>query len=181
MLAYLLPVADAISLGSQRAELAEVKAQLTLAQQRVARLQALQGTVPQKEIDAAQAELQSLRGREKALAGSLTGKHALVAPASGVIAKASALNGQVVDTREVLFEVVSPNRMLIQASTTDASLAGRVQGGTLANAAGVELTLQGLGKSLVNGAIPLTFRASSKTRKTIYRWQLANLSPCWCN
>lgn len=161
VLAYLLPVADAISLGSQRAELAEVKAQLTLAQQRVARLQALQGTVPQKEIDAAQAELQSLRGREKALAGSLTGKHALVAPASGVIAKASALNGQVVDTREVLFEVVSPNRMLIEASTTDASLAGRVQGGTLANAAGVELTLLGLGKSLVNGAIPLTFRASS--------------------
>ena len=42
VLAYLLPVSDAISLGSQRAELAEVKAQLTLAQQRVARLQALQ-------------------------------------------------------------------------------------------------------------------------------------------
>ncbi|WP_334118487.1 efflux RND transporter periplasmic adaptor subunit [Limnobacter sp.] len=161
VLAYLLPVSDAISLGSQRAELAEVKAQLTLAQQRVARLQALQGTVPQKEIDAAQAELQSLRGREKALAGSLTGKHALTAPASGVIAKASALNGQVVDTREVLFEVVSPNRMLIEANTTDASLAGRVQGGTLANTAGVELTLLGLGKSLVNGAIPLTFRAST--------------------
>jgi multidrug efflux pump subunit AcrA (membrane-fusion protein) len=161
VLAYLLPVSDAISLGSQRAELAEIKAQLTLAQQRVTRLQALQGTVPQKEIDAAHAELESLRGREKALAGSLTGKHALVAPASGVIAKASALNGQVVDTREVLFEVVSPNRMLIEANTTDASLAGRVQGGTLANVEGVELTLLGLGKSLVNGAIPLTFRASA--------------------
>ena len=105
VLAYLLPVSDAISLGSQRAELAEVKAQLTLAQQRVARLQALQGTVPQKEIDAAQAELQSLRGREKALAGSLTGKHALVAPASGVIAKASALNANTASA-EVLFAVV---------------------------------------------------------------------------
>jgi multidrug efflux pump subunit AcrA (membrane-fusion protein) len=36
-----------------------------------------------------------------------------------------------------------------------------VQGGTLANVEGVELTLLGLGKSLVNGAIPLTFRASA--------------------
>lgn len=161
VLAYLNPLADAVSLGSQRADLAEVKANLTLAQQRVERLNALKGTVPKKELDAAQAQLQALRGREKALAGSISGRQTLVAPADGVIATANVLSGQVVEPSDVLFEVVNPSRMMIQANTADAAVAMQVRGGTLANVPGIELTLLGVGKSLINGAIPVTFRASA--------------------
>ena len=48
--------------------------------------QSLEGVVPRKEIEAARAELASLPARERAVAGSLGGSEALVAPASGVIA-----------------------------------------------------------------------------------------------
>lgn len=161
LLAYLRPLADAISVGSQRAELAEVKANLILAQQRVERMRTLQGTVPRKELEAAQAQLSALRGRESALGNSVSGKHALLAPANGVIAKSDALNGQVVEPSHVLFEVIDPRRLLIEANTADALLAQQVQGGSMANIEGVELTLLGAGRSLVNGAIPITFRASA--------------------
>ena len=160
VIAYLHPLADAISLGSQRAELAEVKANLTLAQQRVARMTTLQGTVPKKELEAAQAQLSALQGRERALSNSVQGRHTLLAPANGVIAKSNALNGQVVEPSHVLFEVIDPNRLLIEATTADARLAQQVQGGSVANTEGVKLTLLGAGRSLVNGAIPITFRAS---------------------
>lgn len=159
VLAYLSPVADAISVGSQRAELAEVKANLTLAQQRVERMKVLQGTIPKKELEAAQAELSALQGRERALSNSVQGRQALLAPANGVIAKSKALNGQVVEPSHVLFEVIDPSQLLIEANTANATLAQQVQGGSVANMDGIELTLLGAGRSLVNGAIPITFRA----------------------
>lgn len=161
VLAYLNPLADAISVGSQRAELAEVKANITLAQQRVERMKALQGTVPKKELEAAQAQLSALQGRERALSNSVSGRHTLLAPANGVIAKSNVLNGQVVEPSHVLFEVVDPSRLLIEANTADAALAQQVQGGSLAGIEGIELTLLGAGRSLVNGAIPITFRANA--------------------
>lgn len=159
VLAYLSPVADAISVGSQRAELAEVKANLTLAQQRVERMKVLQGTIPKKELEAAQAQLSALQGRERALSNSVQGRQALLAPANGVIAKSKALNGQVVEPSHVLFEVIDPSQLLIEANTANATLAQQVQGGSVANIDGIELTLLGAGRSLVNGAIPITFRA----------------------
>ncbi|MDP3271356.1 efflux RND transporter periplasmic adaptor subunit [Limnobacter sp.] len=161
VLAYLSPVADAISVGSQRAELAEVKANLTLAQQRVERMKVLQGTIPKKELEAAQAQLSALQGRERALSNSVQGRQTLLAPANGVIAKSKALNGQVVEPSHVLFEVIDPSRLLIEANTANATLAQQVQGGSVANIDGVELTLLGAGRSLVNGAIPITFRANA--------------------
>lgn len=166
VLAYLNPLADAISVGSQRAELAEVKANLTLAQQRVERMKVLQGTIPKKELEAAQAQLSALQGRERALSNSVQGRHTLLAPANGVIAKSKALNGQVIEPSHVLFEVIDPRRLLIEANTADATLAQQVQGGSVANIDGVELTLLGAGRSLVNGAIPITFRANATQGNT---------------
>lgn len=158
VLVNLVPVASAVERGNQQAQLAEIRANRTLAQQRVKRLEQLEGTVPQKEIDAAQAELISLTGREKAVAGSVGGHEAISAPASGVIANANILAGQIVEARDVLFEVVDPHRLLVEASTTDVSLASRIASAGLVGFSGVEMTLLGGGRSLREGAIPLSFR-----------------------
>lgn len=153
------PVADAIERGNQQAQLAEIQANRTLTEQRLKRLESLEGTVPQKDIEAARAELTSLAGRERAVAGSVGGNEAITAPASGVIATANALSGQIVEARDVLFEIVDPNRMVVEALTTDVALAGRIGNATLAGYQGVELTLLGAGRSLRDGALPVSFRA----------------------
>lgn len=162
-LAFLRGVSGVIERGNQQAQLADLQANRTLATQRLKRLESLEGTVPQKEIDAARAELASLTGRERAVSASLSGKEAITAPVSGIIASANVLNGQVVEARDVLFEIIDPKRMTVEAQSTDAALASRVQSAALANVPGVELSLAGAGRSLRDGALPLNFQTRTST------------------
>jgi cobalt-zinc-cadmium efflux system membrane fusion protein len=163
VLVHVRPVAGAIERGNQQAQLVEIQTNRRLAEQRVKRLEALEGTVPQKEIEAAQAELVSLLGREKAVSSSVGGHEALTAPASGIIATANVLSGQVVEARDVLFEIVDPDRMVVEALTTDPALVGRIDNAALAGLPGVELNLLGGARSLRDGALPINFRASAKS------------------
>lgn len=158
----LKPVANAVERGNQRAQLAEISAMRGLARQRVERLESLEGVVPRKEIEAASAELASLAGRERAIAASIGGSEAVTAPVGGVIASSKVLAGQIVEARDVLFEIVDPNRLLVEATTTDAALAGKIANAGLADLPQVELKLVGAARSLRDGALPLSFRASAK-------------------
>ncbi|MBF6990300.1 efflux RND transporter periplasmic adaptor subunit [Cupriavidus sp. IK-TO18] len=149
--------------GNQQARLASLSADLKLAQQRLARLESLQDSIPRKEIEAVRAEVRSLSGQRDAVGKSLRHTDNLTAPASGIIATANVLAGQVVAPGDVLYEVLDPERMLIEANTADATLAGRIQGGTLGRADGGKLEFVGAGRSLKNGAVPLMFRLAGKT------------------
>lgn len=160
VLAHLRPVASAVERANQQAQLVDIRTNRTLAEQKLRRLEALEGTVPQKEIEAARAELVSLTGRERAVASSVTGTEMVAAPASGVIASANILAGQIVEARDVLFDIVDPGHMVVEASTPDASLARRIASASLANVPGAELAFLGGGGSLRDGALPISFRAS---------------------
>ncbi|MBB3219800.1 efflux RND transporter periplasmic adaptor subunit [Pseudoduganella umbonata] len=159
VLARLIPVASAVERGNQEAALADLRAMRGLAERRVVRLESLEGTVPAKEIDAARAELASIRGREKAIGASVAGVETVVSPASGVIASSNVLAGQIVEARDVLFDVVDPARLLVEATSTDVALAGQIGSASLASAKDVRLTLVGGGRSLRDGALPISFRA----------------------
>ena len=160
VLAYLRHHAEPFAVASQQSQLAELRANRTIAEQRVKRLESLEGTVPRKEIEAARAELQGLAARERSIGSSLSRREPLVAPVNGVVARADAVRGQVVEERDVLFEVVDPTRVLVEATTADTSLVGRVGSATVASAPGVQLQLVGTARSLRDGVLPLTFRAS---------------------
>jgi membrane fusion protein, heavy metal efflux system len=160
VLAYLRHHAEPIEQANQQAQLAELRANRMIAQQRVQRLESLEGTVPRKDIETARAELQGLLAREKSVAGGIGAREALVAPVSGVIARADAVRGQVVEPRDVLFEVVDPTRVLVEATTADTSLVGKVAAATVRHASGIPLQLVGTARSLRDGVLPLTFRAS---------------------
>ena len=157
VLAYVRHHAEPYALGSQQAQLAELRSQRALADQRVQRLEGLEGTVPRKEIEAARAEAQSLMQRERSIGASLATREALVAPVSGVVARADVLAGQVVEARDVLFEVVDPARVLVEASTADVALTTRIAGARLQGVASAELKLLGAARVLRDGVLPLTF------------------------
>lgn len=160
VLAYVRHHAEPYAQGAQQAQLAELRAQRQLAEQRVQRLESLEGTVPRKEIEAARTEATSLAERERSIGASLSVREALTAPVSGVIARADLVVGQVVDPRDVLFEVVDPARMLVEATTGDATLATRVAGATLQGVPEVTLRLLGASRSLRDGVLPMTFAVS---------------------
>lgn len=157
VLAYVRHQAEPYALGAQQAQLSELRAQRRLAEQRVQRLEFLEGTVPRKEIEAARADATSLAERERSIGGSLAAREALTAPISGVISRADLVVGQVVEPRDVLFEVVDPARMLVEATTADASLAARVAGASLQGLPQVALRLLGASRSMRDGVLPITF------------------------
>lgn len=161
VLAYVRYQAEPFALGTQQAQLAELRAQRQLAEQRVQRLKGLEGTVPRKEIESARTEATSLAERERSIGGSLAAREDLTAPVSGVVARADLTVGQVVEPRDVLFEVVDPARMLVEATTADASLAARVAGASLQGVPEVTLRLLGVSRSLRDGVLPITFALSA--------------------
>ncbi|KQW76432.1 efflux RND transporter periplasmic adaptor subunit [Methylibium sp. Root1272] len=164
VLAYVLPSAAPIERSNQAAQLAELRAAKALADKRVARLQELADTVPRKEIEAAESESASLGARIAAVGAGLATRETLVAPVSGVIASANVVAGQVVDARELVFEIVDPSRLRIEALAFDAALASDIGGATLAvGEQRVPLVFVGASRSLREQALPLAFRAEGPT------------------
>lgn len=159
ILAYIEPAASNIDKGNQQAQLAELSSRLDLAEKRAERLAQLVGSLPQKEIDAAQAEAISLKARKAAVAGSLFQREALRAPVSGVLSQSSVVAGQVVEAREILFEVLDPSRLRVEAVAYDTALAGQVAGASAMTAANQPLALVFIGQSyqLREQALPMQF------------------------
>ncbi|NMG67304.1 HlyD family efflux transporter periplasmic adaptor subunit [Azoarcus indigens] len=162
VLAWLRYQPEPFALAEQQALLVEVRNNRALAEQRLSRLQGLAGTVPRKEIDAARAELESLQARERRMGGALQGREALKAPMDGVIARAEVVAGQVVEARDILYEVVDPARVLIEATVADPALAAKVESARVVEAPAVALQLVGSARSLRDGVLPLTFRGVAK-------------------
>lgn len=159
ILAYIEPAASSIEKGNQQAQLAELASNLGLAERRAKRLEQLVGSLPQKEIDAARAEAVSLRARKAAVAGSLFQREALRAPVSGVISQADAVAGQVVEAREILFGIVDPAKLWVEAVAYDTALSGQVAGASAMTADNQPLTLAFIGQShqLREQALPMQF------------------------
>jgi hypothetical protein len=159
ILAWLHHHADPFSQANQEAQRAELRAGRLLAEQRLKRLEGLEGTVPRKEIEAARLEAESLAARERSIAASLDAREPLRAPVSGVIARSELVAGQVIDARDVLVEIVDPARLMVEAQTPDVTLGARIAGAQLAGVSGVKLQLAGVPRALRDGTLPLTFRA----------------------
>jgi membrane fusion protein, heavy metal efflux system len=158
ILAYVRHHADPYTKAAQEAQLAELRANQKLAVQRVARLESLEGTVPRKDIEAARAELTSLTERERSTGASIAAREALLSPVNGVIARADAIGGQVVEPKDVLFEVIDPARLMIEATATDMAIASRIESASIADVATVKLSVAGVGRSLRDGVFPVTLR-----------------------
>jgi len=160
VLAYVRPVGGSIELGNQRAQLADLTAQHALTGKKLERLEALEGSVPQKETDAARAELASLAGRKAAVGASLFNRETLIAPVSGVISAASAVAGQVVEAREVLYEIVDPQRLMVEALAYDPMVLADIGGANavLPGNGSLPLVFVGGAQQLREQALPLLFR-----------------------
>lgn len=158
LLAYVVTGADALGRASQAAQLAQLRAERQLAEQRLARLAELSDTVPRRDLDAARSTAASLAAQIAALESSGHARDALRAPVAGVIASSNALAGQVVTAGELVFEVMDPTRLHIEALTYEPEQARDVAGASLAvGTRQVPLRFIGAARSLREQALPLLF------------------------
>jgi membrane fusion protein, heavy metal efflux system len=161
VLAYVIPSSGQIERSNQNAQIAELKSMRALAEKRLARQKELIDTIPRKEIEATENEITSLGARVVALSGGLSNRDTLVAPITGVIASANAVSGQVVDARELLFEIVDPSRLRIEALAFDPAMANDVGAASVAiGDKRTALSFVGATRSLREQALPLLFKAN---------------------
>lgn len=163
IVASLRPVSGAIERGNQKAQLAELDAELAIATGRVKRLEQLEGAVPQKEIEAAKIGHTALKRRRDFVGASIDHAEPLLAPAAGVIsASHHLLAGQIVDSKEVLFEIVDPNRLAVEALAYDARIAASLlSASALVGQTALDLKFVGGGLQLREQALPLLFRITT--------------------
>ena len=169
LLAYVKPTTNPIDRANQSAQTSELRANKAVAEKRVARLEQLEGSVPQKEIESARYELQSLTERLSTVGASLSSTESLFAPASGVIASVNAVAGQVVDAREVLFEIVDTNQLRIEALAYDTQLVSNIATAKASTSTGgsISLSFIGAGRLLREQAIPVQFKIQSENTNSV--------------
>jgi membrane fusion protein, heavy metal efflux system len=149
--------ADPLAMSQQAAQRRELATQIELTQQRVKRYEALEGSVPRKDIDAARVELASFVDRERAIGRAINTRESLIAPLSGVVIQANATLGQMLEARDVVFEIVDPARLQIEALTTDVSLAQSIDSAALRDSVDAQLRILGGARSLRDGMLPIYF------------------------
>lgn len=168
LLAYVKPATNPIDRANQSAQASELRANKAVAEKRLARLQLLEGTIPQKDIESARYELQSLTERLSTVGASLSSTESLFAPASGVIASVNVVPGQVVDAREVLFEIVDTSKLRIEALAYDTQLVSNIASANASTTAGNAISLEfiGAGGLLREQAIPIQFKIKPSDKPT---------------
>jgi cobalt-zinc-cadmium efflux system membrane fusion protein len=115
----------------------------SLAESRLKRLRELSDTVPRKTIEEAQAAVAN---------------EELRAPVSGIISTMGIVSGQVVEARQLIFEVVNPSRLLVEALAYDGTILKNISGGFIEySGKTIELQYLGGGQSMRELALPITF------------------------
>jgi membrane fusion protein, heavy metal efflux system len=159
ILAHVVPSSGAIERSNQTAAIAELRAAKSLAEKKLARLKELSDTVPRREIDAVESELISINGRMSAMSAGLSNRDVLVAPVSGLISDAKVVLGQVVEAKELLFEIVDPTRLKIEALAFDNNISKDIASATVAIGNNkLALKYVGASSALREQAQPLLFR-----------------------
>ena len=160
VLAHVVPAYSLSERGTLLQGIAELDQLIAIAEARANRLAGLRGSVSDREIQEAQAELAGLRRRRAAAAPSLSGREPLVAPVSGVVSVVRGAIGQIVDSTQPVFEIVDPTRLWVEALAFDRTAQGTVAGADLLLPDGrtAPLELVGRGLAVRQGAVPLNFR-----------------------
>lgn len=163
VLAQVRPAVAPVEQANQATNAAEARINLEAARKRLARLEQLEGSVPQRDVDNARAEVQALGERATLAQRSLGAVETLVAPVSGVVAAINVVAGQVVTPNEVLFEVVDPQRLMVEALAYDPAQAALIDKATATTTGGVSvpLALVGVGRVLREQALPVQFRVQA--------------------
>ena len=164
VLGVIRPSVGVLERANQSAQAIDLTSSTEAARKRLARLEQLEGTVAQKDIDTARLELQSLTERSKGIRSSLTAVETLVAPTTGVISAVHVSLGQVVEAKESLFDIIDPKRLRVEAQVSPHMLSERIQtGNATAYASGSDgkhsmgLRLLGISRTLQNGTLPMQF------------------------
>jgi hypothetical protein len=159
VLALVTPPFQAIDVSDMRQKQGELDQQIGIVEQRIARYQSLAktGAVPKVTLDEAILELKGLRERRVALDKTRGEPERLIAPVSGIVAAANAVAGQIAETNAVVFQIIDPARLWVEALTFSLLPDARAATARTGDGQKLALSFQGAGLTDRSQAIPAHF------------------------
>ncbi|AWN55161.1 HlyD family efflux transporter periplasmic adaptor subunit [Methylobacterium sp. 17Sr1-1] len=159
VLALVTPPVQRVDLSDMRQRQGELDQQIAIVQRRVDRYLKLApgGAVSQVQLDEAQDELKGLKDRRGALDRIRQEPEVLTAPVGGVIAEAAAVAGQMANSGQMVFQIVDPGKLWVEALSFDALTPAADATARLADGRSLPLAYQGAGLADRNQAIPVQF------------------------
>jgi membrane fusion protein, heavy metal efflux system len=156
MVEHAIPAADRTTISERSGEIEQL---IAIAEGRLARLRPLaeRSVVPQSQITDAETELEGLKRRRDVIRNTRIAPEVLRAPIDGVVAASRVVAGQVVQAQDLLFQIVDPASLWIEALDY-----GEIDPATLKEATAVgskpmTLAFQGWSRALQQQATILHF------------------------
>jgi len=159
VLAYVAQPMQAIDVSDMRQRQGELDQQISIVERRLKRQETLapSGAVAQALVEETRLELQGLRERRASLDRIRREPEELTAPVSGVIAEGRPVAGQIVQSNAVIFQIVDPAKLWIEALSFQSLR--EVKDATARTSAGNALTItfKGSGFADRSQSIPVHF------------------------
>jgi len=163
ILAYVTPPLQTIDVSDMRQRQGELDQQIAIVERRLARFEQLAGSgvVPRSQLEDTRSELKGLRDRRGALDKIRREPEPLTAPVDGVIADGVPVAGQIAQPNSVVFHIVDPAKLWVEALSYDALVGTDGATMRLGNRT-LKLAFRGAGLADRNQAIPIHFAIEGK-------------------
>jgi hypothetical protein len=159
VLAFVTPPIQAVDVSDMRQRQGELDQQISIVERRVARYEPLvqSGSITRVQLDEARLELQGLKDRRAALDKARREPEALIAPVSGIVAEGVVAAGQIAQPNTVVFQIVDPERLWIEALSFNALTGTQTATARSPSGRSLPLKYQGSGFTDRNQSIPIHF------------------------
>jgi multidrug efflux pump subunit AcrA (membrane-fusion protein) len=153
-----VPAADRTTILERSGEIEQL---IAVAEARLKRLRPLaeRGVAPMTQVTDAETELEGLKRRREIMREMRVAPDVLRAPLDGVIAASRVVAGQVVQAQDVLFQIVDPQSLWVEAFDYGAIDAATLKQAAAVGASGkpLKLALQGFSRALQQQATVVHF------------------------
>lgn len=159
VLAYVTPPLQAIDVSDMRQKQGELDQQIAIVQRRLARQESLvtSGAVARTLVEETRLELEGLKDRRAALDKIRSEPAPLIAPVTGIIADGTPITGQIAQTNAIVFHIVTPERLWVEALSFDTIAGSGRASAKTGNGKSLALTFRGSGLADRSQSIPVHF------------------------
>lgn len=166
VLAFVASSIQTIDQSDLRQSRSEIDQAISIAEQRVRRSETLvkSGAVAKTTLDETKIELEGLRDRRAAIDQVQVKPEALVAPVSGVIAASTAIAGQMAESNAIVFHIVDPARLWVEALAYGSSGAFSTASAEGEGMKALALKFEGAGFADRSQALPVQFSVDGDTK-----------------
>lgn len=157
VLAYVRPPLGSADATSQQQQARELDQQISIVSRKVERLRAIEKIIARNQLEDAELELKGLQSRRANLDRANREPEPLVSPVDGVLAASNAVAGQMAEPNAVIFQIVDPARLWVEALSFEPQATSGLAQGLFADGRKISLAFAGAGLADRNQSIPVHF------------------------